>query len=108
MKILLVSTRFPPAPGERGNRLLELATGLPELGIETHVLAPPDSRRDGSSGKLRPPTQAWIHRVGGLVPDRRGLPAWALVAAPAAVRLVRQEAIAAVVTISPPESAHLV
>ena len=49
MKVLLVTLYFPPAGGGGVQRPLKLATHLPELGIETHVLAPDDPK--------------WIHRA---------------------------------------------
>ena len=48
MKVLLVTFYFPPAGGGGVQRPLKFATHLPELGVETHVLAPDDPR--------------WIHR----------------------------------------------
>jgi hypothetical protein len=51
MKILLISLYFPPAGGGGVQRPLKLATHLPELGVETHVLAPDDPRwRTASAG----------------------------------------------------------
>ena len=44
MKVLLVTMYFPPAGGGGVGRPLKLATHLPELGIEIHVLAPDDSK----------------------------------------------------------------
>src|SRR5262249_53970671 len=48
MKVLLVTMYFPPSGGGGVQRPLKLATHLPELGVETHVLAPDDPQ--------------WIHR----------------------------------------------
>ena len=48
MKVLLVTLYFPPAGGGGVQRPLKFATHLPELGIETHVLAPDDPK--------------WVHR----------------------------------------------
>ena len=44
MKVLLVTMYFPPAGGGGVGRPLKFATHLPELGIETHVLAPDDPK----------------------------------------------------------------
>ena len=44
MKVLLVTMYFPPAGGGGVGRPVKLATHLPELGIETHVLAPADPK----------------------------------------------------------------
>ena len=128
---------FPPAGGGGVQRPLKFATHLPALGIETHVLAPDDPRwiyRD----ERPPPTQAWIHRARYVGPKgrlpaeelygRRGLDrlsrkarlqlrrllvpdenvTWNLTAIPAAVRIVREEAIDVVLTTSPPSSVHLI
>jgi glycosyltransferase involved in cell wall biosynthesis len=138
MKVLLVSMYFPPAGGGGVQRPLKLATHLPGLGIETHVLAPEDPKWIHRDDELVPPTQAWVHRVRYLGPKGR-IPAeelhgtqglerasryarlflrrllvpdenvtWNLTAAPAAIRLVRNEGIDAVLTTSPPSSVHLV
>jgi glycosyltransferase involved in cell wall biosynthesis len=138
MKVLIVSLYFPPAGGGGVQRTLKTATHLPALGIETHVLAPDDSKWVHRDDELEPPTQAWIHRAryvgprgrrpadelhgtGGLtrlgtqarlfgrrllVPDEN-VP-WNLTAIPAAIRIVRDEGIDAVLTTSPPSSVHLV
>ena len=138
MKLLIVSMYFPPAGGGGVPRPLKFATHLPELGIETHVLAPDDPKWVHTDDELQPPTQAWIHRARYIGPEGRrpaeelhgstGLDrllvqaslfgrrllvpdenvAWALTAVPAAVRLVRREGIDAVLTTSPPGSVHLV
>ena len=138
MKVLLVPMYFPPAGGGGVQRPLKFATFLPELGIETHVLAPDDPKWLHRDDDLKPPTQAWIHRAhyvgpsGGRPADalhgttgveryatharlfgrRLLLPdenvSWALTAIPAAVRLVREEKIDVVLTTSPPGSIHLV
>lgn len=138
MKALIVSFYFPPAGGGGVQRPLKFATHLPELGIETHVLAPDDPKWVHTDEELQPPTQAWIHRARNLSPDGR-LPAdelhrataaarllvqtklfgrrllvpdenvmWTLTAVPAAVRIVREEGIDVVLTTSPPGSVHLV
>jgi glycosyltransferase involved in cell wall biosynthesis len=138
MKVLLVSLYFPPAGGGGVQRPLKFATHLPELGIETHVLAPDDPKWVHRDDELQPPTQAWIHRARYVGPegrrpaevlhgssgaDRLWLQAglfgrrllvpdenigWTLTAIPAAVRLVRREGIDAVLTTSPPGSVHVV
>jgi len=129
---------FPPSGGGGVQRALKLATHLPELGIETHVLAPDDPKWIHRDENLPMPTLAWVHRaryVGPrgrkpaeelhgttglerysrqlelfgrrlLVPDE-GV-SWNLTAIPAAIRLVRQEAIDVVITTSPPGSVHFV
>src|SRR6266516_7228102 len=138
VKVLLVTLYWPPAGGGGVQRPLKIATHLPALGIETHVLAPDDSKWVHTDDELEPPTQAWVHRaryVGPkgrrpadelhgttgleraskhaalfgrrlLVPDENV--AWNLTAIPAAIRLVREEQIDAVITTSPPNSLHVV
>ena len=63
MKVLLVTMYFPPAGGGGVQRPLKLATHLPELGIETHVLAPDDPKWVHRDDELEAPTQAWVHRA---------------------------------------------
>jgi glycosyltransferase involved in cell wall biosynthesis len=138
MKVLLVTMYFPPAGGGGVQRPLKFATHLPALGIETHVLAPDDPKWIHRDDELEPPTLAWVHRaryigpVGRkpaeelhgttglarvqrqaallgrrfLVPDENV--SWNLTAIPAAVRIVRREAIDVVLTTSPPSSVHLI
>jgi glycosyltransferase involved in cell wall biosynthesis len=138
VKVLLVTLYFPPAGGGGVQRPLKFATHLPGLGIETHVLAPDDPKWVHRDDDLVPPTQAWIHRVRYVGPkgrlpaeelhglqglERAGRKAaltfrrmlvpdenvsWNVTAIPAAIRIVRQEGIDAVVTTSPPTSVHLV
>ncbi len=138
MKVLIVSLYFPPAGGGGVQRPLKFATHLPELGIETHVLAPDDPKWVHRDDELQPPTQAWIHRARYVGPegrrpaeelhgssgaDRLRLQAglfgrrllvpdenvgWTLTAVPTAVRLARREGIDAVLTTSPPGSVHFV
>jgi glycosyltransferase involved in cell wall biosynthesis len=138
LKVLLVSLYFPPAGGGGVQRTLKFAAHLPALGLETHVLAPDDPKWVHRDEDLRPPTQAWVHRVRFLGPGGRkpaeelhGLEAleraskqasllarrllvpdasvsWTLTATPAAIRIVRREGIDAVVTTSPPGSVHLI
>ncbi len=138
MKVLLVTMYFPPAGGGGVQRPLKLATHLPALGIETHVLAPDDPKWLHRDDELRPPTQAFVHRARYLGPkarlpseELRGLTGvdlalaqarlagrrlllpdasvtWAPTAIPAAVRIVRNEGIDAIVTTSPPLSMNLI
>jgi glycosyltransferase involved in cell wall biosynthesis len=138
VKVLLVSFYWPPAGGGGVQRPIKLAQYLPALGIETHVLAPDDPRWLHRDDGLRAPSDAWVHRArylgpsGGkpaellrrtdgferailqarlqarrlIVPDENAL--WTVSAVPAAIRLVREHAIDAVLTTSPPGSTHLV
>ena len=138
MKVLIVSLYFPPAGGGGVQRPLKFATHLPELGIETHVLAPDDPKWVHRDDELQPPTQAWIHRARYVGPEGRrpaeelhgssgadrlllqaGLfgrrllvpdenVGWTLTAVPTAVRLARREGIDAVLTTSPPGSVHFI
>ncbi len=138
MKVLIVTLYFPPAGGGGVQRPLKLATHLPELGIETHVLAPDDPKWVHRDDDLAMPTLAWIHRTRFIGPKGRkpaeelhgttGLEryrvqaslfgrrllvpdenvSWNLTAIPAAIRLVRQEGIDVILTTSPPGSIHLV
>jgi glycosyltransferase involved in cell wall biosynthesis len=138
MKILLVTLYFPPAGGGGVQRPLKFATHLPELGIETHVLAPDDPKWIHRDEDLPMPTLAWVHRVRFVGPRGRkpaeelhgtvGIERYArqasllgrrllvpdenvsfnLTAIPAAIRIIRQEGIDVVVTTSPPGSIHLV
>ena len=129
---------FPPAGGGGVARPLKLATHLPELGIETHVLAPDDPKWVHRDDELEVPPQAHVHRARYLGPRGR-LPAeelhglsgadralrqaalfsrrlllpdefvsWALTAIPAARRIVRGEGIDVLVTTSPPASINLI
>jgi glycosyltransferase involved in cell wall biosynthesis len=129
---------FPPAGGGGVARPLKLATHLPELGIETHVLAPDDPKWVARDDELDIPAQAHVHRARYLGPRGR-LPAeelhglsgaeralrqatlfsrrllvpdefvsWGLTAIPAARRIVRKEGIDVVVTTSPPASINLI
>ena len=138
MKVLLVTMYWPPAGGAGVQRPLKFATHLPALGIETHVLAPDDSKWIHRDDELQAPTQAWVHRARYIGPKGRRpaeelygagaleratkmalltyrrvlLPdenvTWNATAIPAAIRLVRSEGIDAVVTTSPPNSVHLI
>src|SRR5215813_11265884 len=129
---------FPPAGGGGVQRPLKFATHLPELGIETHVLAPDDPKWVHRDDELQPPTLAWVHRARYLGPKGRkpaeelhgtqGLERWTrqaqlagrrllvpdenvswnLTAIPAAIRIVKQEGIDVVLTTSPPSSVHLI
>jgi glycosyltransferase involved in cell wall biosynthesis len=138
VKVLLVTLYWPPAGGGGVQRPLKLATHLPALGIETHVLAPDDPKWVHRDDELPAPTQAWVHRARYVGPKGRrpadelhgttGLEraskqvallgrrllvpdenvAWNLTAIPAAIRIVREEGIDVVITTSPPNSLHLV
>jgi glycosyltransferase involved in cell wall biosynthesis len=138
VKVLLVTMYFPPSGGGGVQRPLKLATHLPSLGIETHVLAPDDPKWIHRDENLPMPTLAWVHRARFVGPRGRrpaeelhgtaGLERysrqlqlfgrrllvpdegvpWNLTAIPAAIRLVRQEGIDVVITTSPPGSVHLV
>jgi glycosyltransferase involved in cell wall biosynthesis len=138
VKVLIVTLYFPPAGGGGVQRPLKFATHLPALGIETHVLAPDNPRWIHMDEELRPPTQAWVHRVryigprgrrpseelhgkrgvgraltqARLLPRRLVVPdeaaTWNLTAIPAALRIARAENIDVVITTSPPGSVHLV
>jgi glycosyltransferase involved in cell wall biosynthesis len=138
VKVLLVTMYFPPAGGGGVQRPLKFATHLPELGIETHVLAPDDPKWIHRDDELAPPTLAWVHRARYIGPkgrkpaeelhgtqglERVGVYArlagrrllvpdenvsWNLTAVPAAIRIARREGIDAIVTTSPPSSVHLV
>jgi glycosyltransferase involved in cell wall biosynthesis len=138
VKVLIVTLYFPPAGGGGVQRPLKFATHLPALGIETHVLAPDNPKWIHMDEELRPPTQAWVHRVrylgpkgrrpseelhgkrgveralthARLLPRRLVVPdeaaTWNLTAIPAALRIARAEKIDVVITTSPPGSVHLV
>jgi glycosyltransferase involved in cell wall biosynthesis len=138
VKVLLVTMYFPPAGGGGVQRPLKIATHLPALGIETHVLAPDDPKWLHRDDELVPPTQAFVHRARYLGPKAR-LPSeelhgleggermlaqaklayrrallpdasvtWMPTAVPAAVRLVKREGIDVVITTSPPYSMNLI
>jgi glycosyltransferase involved in cell wall biosynthesis len=136
-RLLLVTMYFPPAAGGGVQRALKLATHLPELGIETHVLTPDDAKWPQRDESEPLPPRARVHRSRFLGPpvrlrgrelyDRRGLERlaaerrlllrrllvpdasvpWLLTAVPAALRIVRRHGIDAVLTTSPPDSVHL-
>jgi glycosyltransferase involved in cell wall biosynthesis len=138
MKVLLVAFYFPPAGGGGVQRVLKFATHLPDLGVETHVLAPDDPRWIHRDDELPLPPHAHVHRSRYLGPrgrtpaeELRGLVglqrfvrqaklfsrrllvpdenvSWSLTAIPAAIRIVRREGIDVVVTTSPPGSVHLI
>jgi glycosyltransferase involved in cell wall biosynthesis len=138
MKVLLVTLYFPPAGGGGVQRPLKLATHLPELGVETHVLAPDDPKWIHRDDELPPPTLAWVHRVRFIGPQGRKpaeelhgtaglervtkqatlfgrrllLPdenvTYNLTAVPAAIRIAREEGIDVVITTSPPPSVHFI
>jgi glycosyltransferase involved in cell wall biosynthesis len=138
VRVLIVTWYFPPAGGGGVQRPLKLATHLPELGIETHVLAPDDSKWVHRDEELALPERAQIHRARYIGPggrkraeelhgrhgfDRLRREAslfsrrlivpdenapWLATAIPAAIRIVRREKIDVVLTTSPPGSVHLV
>jgi glycosyltransferase involved in cell wall biosynthesis len=138
MRVLLVTMYFPPAGGGGVGRPLKLATHLPELGIETHVLAPDDPKWLYQDDELAVPPDARVHRVRYVGPRGRlpteelhGLDgidrllrqaalfsrrllvpdefvSWGLTAIPAARRIVQEEGIDVIVTTSPPASLNLI
>jgi glycosyltransferase involved in cell wall biosynthesis len=138
VKVLIVALYFPPAGGAGVQRPLKLAQHLPELGVETHVLAPDDPKWLHADETLEPPAKAIVHRARNLGPaarrpaeelyGRAGLSRlalratltarallvpdasvlWNVTAVPAALRLVRRHGIDVVLTTSPPGSVHLV
>ncbi len=138
MRVLLVTMYWPPAGGGGVQRPLKIATYLPALGIETHVLAPEDSKWIHRDEELQQPSQAWVHRVRYVGPrarrpkeelhgtqglERIGTQAslafrrvlvpdasvtWNATAIPAAIQVIRREGIDCVITTSPPGSVHLV
>ncbi len=137
VKVLLVSMYFPPAGGAGVRRPLKLAGHLADLGLEVHVLAPDDPKWVHRDLSHAPPSSVTVHRarnlgpparLGGhelfgarpleqlrlralvafrraLVPDASVL--WNATAIPAAIRIVRREAIDVVLTTSPPISVNL-
>jgi glycosyltransferase involved in cell wall biosynthesis len=136
-KVLIICFYFPPAGGGGVQRPLKLARYLPELGIETHVLAPTDPRWIHRDTELPIPDQARVHRapypgprgrlpaeelygLSGfnrlrrralLMPRRLLIPdentLWLTTALPAALRIIRREKIDVVLTTSPPSSVHV-
>ena len=138
MKVLVVSLYFPPAGGPGVQRPLKLAAHLTRLGFEVDVLAPDDPKWVHRDASLRVPDGVTVHRArnlgpraripgqelygrsgldrlrrraaiaarGLLVPDASVL--WTVTAIPAALRIVRRQAIDVVLTTSPPGSVHLV
>jgi glycosyltransferase involved in cell wall biosynthesis len=138
VKVLIVAMYFPPAGGAGVPRPLKLATHLPELGVETHVLAPGDPKWLDRDETLVPPPNATVHRARNIGPaarrpadelyGRRGLDRlalrakltaratlvpdasvlWNVTAIPAAIRIVRRYGVDVVLTTSPPGSVHLV
>jgi glycosyltransferase involved in cell wall biosynthesis len=138
VRALLIAFYFPPAGGGGVQRPLKLATHLPRLGIETHVLAPTDPKWIHRDSELRVPAEAVVHRAPFLGPRGR-LPAeelygrsgldrlaraialtprrlvlpdenapWFPTAVPAAIDVVRRAKIDVVITTSPPNSIHLI
>ncbi len=137
MKVLLATVYWPPAGGGGVPRPLKMATYLPELGVETHVLVPSDPKRMHRDDSLVPPPAAIVHTTRNLGPrvhrpevelaaahglERARLQAvltarrllipdpsspWLLTAVPTAIRIVRRYGIEAVITSSPPGSVNL-
>jgi glycosyltransferase involved in cell wall biosynthesis len=129
---------FPPSGGGGVQRALKFATHLPELGIETHVLAPDDPKWIHRDDDPLPPMLAWVHRARYLGPKGRkpaeelhgtqGLErftkqaqlagrrllvpdenvSWNLTAIPTAIRIAKREQIDVIITTSPPSSVHFV
>jgi glycosyltransferase involved in cell wall biosynthesis len=138
MKVLIVALYFPPAGGAGVQRPLKFATHLPELGFETHVLAPDDPKWLDRDESQPLPERAVVHRARNIGPASRrpgeelyGLRGlgrlaaharsslrrmlvpdasvlWNTTAIPAAVRIIRREGIDVVLTTSPPGSIHFV
>lgn len=138
MRILICSFYFPPSGGGGVQRPLKFAQRLPELGIETRVVAPADSRwihRDepvsgipsthvyrtpylGPRGR-RPAEELFgthglerIRRRAALFPRRLLVPdeniAWVFSTVPAVARMVRRQEIDVLLTTSPPNSVQLI
>ena len=136
-KVLIICFYFPPAGGGGVQRPLKLARYFPEMGIETHVLAPTDPRWIHRDTEMPIPEQAQVHRAPYWGPRGR-LPAeelyglsgldrlwhralltprrlifpdenapWLATALPAALRIIRREKIDVVLTTSPPSSVHV-
>jgi len=137
MKILICSFYFPPTGGGGVQRPLKFAQQLPELGIETHVLAPSNAKWLhheeppaalaarylhrapflGPRGRL--PAEELYGRRGSdrllhkllLTPRRFLLPdedvTWLPTALAAATRIVQRERIDLLLTTSQPTSVHL-
>jgi hypothetical protein len=82
VRLLVVATEFPSG----------LASRLPALGVETHVLMPQAEAR----AELQAPTQAWVHR------ERH----WSTTALPKAIVVARRERVGVVLTTSP--SVHVI
>jgi glycosyltransferase involved in cell wall biosynthesis len=138
MKVLLVTMYWPPAGGGGVQRPLKTATHLPSFGVETHVLAPDDPKWVHCDDELKPPTQAWVHRIpyhgpegripsedlyklegldrvkyqAGMLYRRALIPdkavTWVPNAIPAAIRIVRRENIDVLITTSPPNSLNMI
>jgi len=138
MKVLLVTLYFPPAGGAGVQRSLKVASHLPALGIETHVLAPDDPKWVHVDAELPLPTQAWVHRARYVGPRGRRIAdelhgrsgidlavrqastigrrllvpdenvTWNATAIPKAIQIVRSEGIDVVLTTSPPGSVQLI
>jgi len=133
-----VTLYFPPSGGGGVQRPLKFASHLPALGIETHVLAPDDSKWLHEDAEMALPTQAWVHRARYVGPRGRRIAdelhgrsgvdlavrrattvgrrlllpdenvTWNATAIPKAISIARNEGIDVVLTTSPPGSVHLV
>lgn len=138
MRLLIASFYFPPAGGAGVQRPLKFAEELARAGVDVHVLAPDDPRWIHRDEELSIAPTVSVHRAGYLGPrgrrpadelhGLRGLErfvrqvelgprrlllpdenvTWLATALPAAIRLIRSEAIDVVLTTSPPTSVHLV
>src|ERR1041384_6970596 len=112
VKARIVSLYSPPAGGGGAQRPLKFATHLPELGIETHVLAPDDPKWIHRDDDLAATTLAWVHRTRFVGPagrppaeERHGAPGFARVQRQAGLMarrlLVPEETVTGNVTTTP-------
>jgi glycosyltransferase involved in cell wall biosynthesis len=138
MRLLIVSYYFPPAAGGGVQRVLGWSKYLSEFGIEVDVLAPDDPGWLHEGGGLKVPDGVTVHRTRNpspravrpgkelegqqglgkvvrtaqLQPRRLLVPdihvGWYLAARKTAVELIRTRNIRAVLSTSPPRSAHLI
>jgi len=138
MRVLIVTLFFPPTGGGGVQRPLKFATQLADLGFETHVLAPDDSKWVERDDTVAPPPGLHVVRARNLGPawrllgsdlygthglvrlgvQLRAVPRrvlvpdpsvlWSLTAVPAGLRLVADLGIDVVLTTSPPPSVHLI
>jgi glycosyltransferase involved in cell wall biosynthesis len=138
VKVLIVTMFFPPTGGGGVQRSLKFAAHLPDLGFETFVIAPRNSKDIERDESLLPPPRAQVVRVRNLSPATRLLGVelhgrqgphrlavharfafrralvpdpsvpWILTAVPAAVKLIRRKRIDVILTTSPPPSVNLI